>query len=149
MSRLATLSGPAFPGKGINGYDRQTAGTVALYRPVHREVTAQQSRIRGSILDQVNLTGAREKLVTWALSEPEDATQKNGAIVDLQAGVRHRFVDEIVAHSGHIHDAYQIELKELMAINRSKQAAAKTGAVVERAGVTLRRLRQDSLKLVE
>ncbi|MDI5920401.1 DUF4157 domain-containing protein [Halomonas sp. LR5S13] len=149
MARLSGLSGPAFPGKGVAGYNRETAGTVALYRPVHREVTAQQSGIRGSILEGVDLTQAREKLVNWALSVPEDRAQREGAISDLQAGIRKRFTGEIEAHAGHIRDAYQIELKEFMAINRSRQAAAKMCAVNERVGASLRTLRQESLSLIE
>ncbi len=147
--RLTELSGPAFAGKSVASYDREAAGTVALYRPVHREVTAQQSGVKGDILQAVDLTAARKKLVDYALSNPEDASLKEAAVADLRAGVRSRFVEEIDRHSNLIRDSYRIELKEFMAINRSKPAAAKMGAVIERVGGSLRQLRAESLSLID
>ena len=147
--RLAGLTGAAFAGKPVASYDRDTAGTVGLYRPVHREITSKQSGVKGDLLANVDLGGARQKLVDYAVSEPKNESLKDGAIADLRAGVRKRFVEEIESHSALIRDAYKIELKEFMMINRSKPAAAKMGAVIERVGGTLKQLRTESLSLVE
>ncbi len=147
--RLKALKGPAFRGGPILDYTREAAGTVALYRPVHREVTARQATATGDLLEGVNLASARAKLVAYALSDPLDASLKEGAIAELRAGVAKRFVGEIETHSDRIRDAYRIELKEFLAINRSKAAAGKMAAVIERVGGTLRSLRSNSLSLVK
>ena len=77
------------------------------------------------------------------------ASLKDRAVADLREGVRGRFVSEIESHAAQIRDAYKIELKEFLAINRSKQAAGKMTAVIERAAGTLKTLRAESLAMIE
>ncbi|MCB1351166.1 MAG: DUF4157 domain-containing protein [Rhodobacteraceae bacterium] len=146
--RLASLDGPAFTG-GARSYDRERAGTVALYRPVHREVTAAQQGVKGPIVTDAEIAGARTKLLDYAVSNPSDTAMRKSAVADLQTAVRGKFEAEIAGHTAKIRDAYVIELKDFMALNRSKQAAAKMQSVVERVADTLRTLRRESLDLLK
>jgi len=149
LQRIASLSGSAFAGKGAAGYERDKAGTVALYRPVHREVTREQRGLQGDILQDANLTGAREKLVSYALSDPEDPDLKTQAIADLHKAVQARFDGAIAQHSADIKKAYELELKDFLAINSSKKAGAKMTAVIERVNGTLKSLRDESVGLIK
>jgi hypothetical protein len=147
--RITRLKGPAFAGKGVAGYDRNKAGTIGLYRPVHREVTAAHQEIKGDILAGLDLTAARKKLVEYAISDPKNDARREAAIDELHTGVRGKISIAIDTHVDLIKGEYRKELKDFMAINRSKPAAAKMGAVIERAGATLRTLRAESLAMLD
>ena len=126
--------------------------TVSKYRgssPVHREVTREQRGLQGDILQDANLTGAREKLVSYALSDPEDPDLKTQAIADLHKAVQARFDGAIAQHSADIKKAYELELKDFLAINSSKKAGAKMTAVIERVNGTLKSLRDESVGLIK
>src|SRR5690606_29551822 len=146
--RLRSLTGPAFKGPIVD-YKRETAGTVALYRPVHREVTSRQQNVKGDLLSAEELTEARTKLVAYAVSNPSDTAMRHEAVGILQRKIRARFEEEIASHTALIRDQYQVELKEFMTLNKSKQAAAKMGAVIERVAGSLRDLRGESVNLLK
>ena len=151
LQRIASLSGKAYAGKGVAGYQRDKAGTVALYSPVHHEVTRApgQRDLRGDILKNADLTSAREKLVGYALSDPEEPGLKKQAIADLQKTVEKRFESAIQKHNDDIKSAYQLELKDFLAINSSEKAGAKMAAVIERVNGTLKSLRDESIGLIK
>lgn len=147
--RIASLTGPVFAGKGVAEYERGAAGTVGLYRPVHRQVTAEQRGVQGDLLQKVDLSAAREKLVAYALSEPEDTGLRKQMIEGIQKGVSDRFEEAISKHSDSVKAAYQLEQKEFLAINSSKQAGPKMATIVARVDGTLKRLRAESLGLLK
>ena len=146
--RLRSLVGPAFKGP-IADYKRETAGTVALYRPVHREVTSRQQGVRGDLLSPEQLTEARTRLIAYAVSNPSDTALRREAVGILQQKIRTRFEEEIASHTALIRDQYQVELREFMTLNKSQQAAAKMGAVIERVAGSLRDLRGESINLLK
>lgn len=138
-----------FAGTEVSGYDRDAAGTVGLYRPVHREVTAKQGSVRGSVLKSAALTEAIDKLSTFAAEEAEDEQLYEQGRQALRDAVRTRFEYELDDHVDLIKGAYKIEMKEFLAINRSKAAAGQMTGIVNRVGSSLRQLRQSSLSLLQ
>ena len=101
------------------------------------------------VYGDAEIAGARTKLLDYAVSNPSDTAMRKSAVADLQTAVRGKFEAEIAGHTAKIRDAYVIELKDFMALNRSKQAAAKMQSVVERVADTLRTLRRESLDLLK
>jgi hypothetical protein len=148
MRRLNGLKELAFKGKPVASYKRDKAGTVGLYRPVHREITPEQSSVKEDILKGANLDAARAKLVEFAVAPSLDRSLKDAAVAYLHAAVRTRFETEIDSHIDLIKNAYKTELKEFLMINRSRTAANKMAAVAERVGGTLRRLRAESIAMI-
>ena len=145
--RLTKLKEPVFAGKSVMNYNRDQAGTVALYRPVHREVTAAQANIQGSILQGIDLSSAREKVIDYAVSTPKDDTSKAQAQKDIQDKVKTRIDEHITSHSRAIKKFYASEVKDFKRINTSKQANEKIDLVVARVANTLKQLRTESLAL--
>jgi len=146
--RMRSLEGPACTGT-ITGYTREEAGTVALYRPVHRDVTAQLQGIKGPIVEAGDLTGARAKLVDYLVSDPPDMALRKAAIAEIPVALRLKFETAISEHVNAINAAYVDQLKEFTTLNTSKQAAAKMNEIIQRVGTSLRDLRTESLDLLK
>jgi len=147
-ARLAGLNAVVIP--AAQPYKRETAGTIALYRPVHREVTYAQKDIKGPIIEAKDVGGARSKLVEHALATDDGKAPLDEAAIQVKAAVRAKFEETMASHIGLIQKAYQEELKQFIMLNQaSKPAAAKMAAVIEQVGGTLRTLRSESLELVK
>jgi hypothetical protein len=133
----------------VTGYTREAANTVALYRPVHRDVTAKLKGVKGPILEQGDLTAARAKIVEYLVSDPPDMALRKAAIAEVPTAIRLKFEDAITEHVNEITTAYAGQLKEFTTLNPSKQAGAKMNAVIEQVSTSLRDLRTESLDLLK
>jgi hypothetical protein len=146
--RMRSLKGAACTGT-IQQYDPAMAGTVALYRPVHFFVSAKLQGIKGPILEPGDLTPARTRLVDYLVSDPPDMALREAAIAEVTSAVRLKFETAIADHVNLINQAYAVELKDVVKLNPSKQAAAKMNAIIEKVGTSLRELRTESLDLLK
>ncbi len=146
--RMRSLEGPACA-TTVTGYKREAANTVALYRPVHRDVTAQLKDIAGPIVEPGDLTTARAKLVDYLVSDPPDMALRKAAIAEVPTAIRLKFEVSITKHVDEITKAYAGQLKEFTTLNPSKQAGAKMNKVIEQVSTSLRDLRTESLDLLK
>ncbi|MEM7669505.1 MAG: hypothetical protein AAF317_10200, partial [Pseudomonadota bacterium] len=148
--RVATLSrAQLFETEPISAYDRDAAGTVALYRPVHREVTAKQGQIRGGILKRTNIGAAEEKLARYSALSRANAGLLNEAKGEIKKGIKDRFKEEMKAHSAYVEDEYKTEMKDAAAINTSKEAVLTMMSIGRRVSGTMKRLRTESNALLK
>ena len=135
-----------FASKPIRKYKAEKAGTVALYRPVHREVTAKHEI--PALIPTGKWAPVQKKLAAYALDNKNDSTQLEAAKTDLQAGVRETFISSMTSHTTFIGNEYKTEMKEFSTLNKSKQAATQMAGVVSRVAGTLKRLQGESLALL-
>jgi hypothetical protein len=135
-----------FASKPIRKYKAEKAGTVALYRPVHRQVTTAHKI--PALMPAGKWAPAQEKLATYAVDKKNDSTQLEAAKTDLQAGVREKFISSMKSHTTCIGIEYKSEMKEFSTLNRSKQAATQMAGIVSRVSGTLKRLQGESLALL-
>ncbi len=135
-----------FAGKPIRKYNAEKAGTVALYRPVHRQVTANNKI--PPLIPADKWAPVQEKLATYAVDNKNDSTQVDAAKTDLQAGVRDTFIGSMTSHTTLIGNEYKTEMKEFSTLNKSKQAATQMAGVVSRVAGTVKRLQAESLALL-
>ena len=146
-SRITKLKGNVFPTQEIKDYTEGTADTIALYRPVHKNVPDQKQGI-GDILKNIDLAQVRENLVDYAVTNPKDDSKKDQAIEKLRAGVNGYFVDKLNSHTGSVKSSYATEATEFKRINPSKKAASKMDKVLARVNTSLQTLREKSLSLI-
>lgn len=135
-----------FASKPIRKYKAEKAGTVALYRPVHRQVTANHTI--PALVPAGNWAPVQEKLAAYALDNENAGTQLEAAKTDLHAGVRETFINSMTRHTTLIGDQYRTEMKEFSTLNKSKQAATQMAGVVSRVAGTLKRLQAESLAML-
>ena len=145
--RMRSLEGAACTGP-VTGYKRESANTLALYRPVHRDVTARLKGIKGPIMEPGDLVAARAKIVEYLVSDPPDMALRKAAIAEVPTAMRLKFEGAITEHVNEITAAYGDQLKEFTRLNPSKQAGAKMNKVIEQVGTSLRDLRTESLALL-
>jgi len=136
-----------FASKPIRKYKAEKAGTVALYRPVHRKVTANHDI--PPLISDGTLAPVQEKIAAHVLEDKDDGVQFEAARSDLQACVRKSFITSMTRHTAKIGAAYKTEMNEFVILNNSKQAAMQMAGVVSRVAGTLKRLQTESLALLE
>ncbi|MEM7268230.1 MAG: hypothetical protein AAF401_03140, partial [Pseudomonadota bacterium] len=135
-----------FAGKKMRKYDQDAAGTVALYRPVHREITAAH-KMPSDLLSSVS--EAATLMADYAVSDPIDEAKYKAALVPLHTEISTAFDGSMTKHIDLINQAYQVEMKEFAALNTSKEAATKMAGVINRVGASLKTLRAESTALFQ
>lgn len=135
-----------FASKPVRKYKAEKAGTVALYRPVHRQITGEHEI--PALIPTEKWAPVKEKLANYALDTKDDSTQFKAAQSDLHAGVRENFIISMTKHTTAIGGEYKKEMTEVVKLNKSKQAATQMAGVVSRVSGTLKRLQAESLALL-
>ena len=147
----AAFASKIFDNPAAQDYTSGDAGTVALYRPVHRAVTIRQQGegvIGKPIIRKDEAAAIKAPLVEYAAFKNEDAEKLKGVKDSLSQAAISRFVPALDAHVQYIKDEYGVEMTNFKKINRSEAAHARMQAIVDRASSTVDGLRAKTVNIV-
>lgn len=136
-----------FDGAEVASYDAAGAGTIALYRPIHRQITPPlNSDAKRGILTKVDLSRVGQALADHAVTG--DATDLTRGVEAIKTGVRNRWNEALLKHIAAIEGEYDTEITEVGDLNAGKDASQPMNLIVARVKLSLSGLNEESVNLL-
>ena len=148
-SRVAeVLATPVFGKSPVASYDYGAAGTIALYRPIHRQITPDlNADAEKGILNKVNTGAATDALAEFAATG--DAGKKEEGLSAIRTGVRSRFDEVLLNHIGAITREYDTEQGEVQQVNAATDSSQQMAMITARVKNSLKALNSASIGLLK
>lgn len=138
---------PYAPSADIRGYERKRAGTIALYRPIHREVTKQMGAYTGDYLEgTAGLAAVADEVATYWTTGDRPGYDRVARAV--RESVRSVVSQKVTEHGAAIRAEYRKDLKEIAKENATPKAEQVLEKITDRVGRTLRKLRTESESMI-
>ncbi|MEM7505608.1 MAG: DUF4157 domain-containing protein [Pseudomonadota bacterium] len=140
-----------FKRKPVASYSRGNAGTIALYRPVHREVSIVRNKaLPDDLMAGVNLQSAADDLASYAVRFDKDPAFRDAGVQEVRTQIHGLLSTEFDDHANLIKTHYKTEMADFIAVNKGNKAAVdQMTMIVSKVGTTLRKLRGDSLSQLQ